>query len=172
MDETGHTFRARLGTTWAPVGQVRVLKRLSRRREVSSVVLLTAPWGRERPKVFARHFVGAVHDKEVIAALRYFRRRLGRPLVIIWDRLQAHRSKAVSAWLQRHSKDVLVEWLPPYAPDLNPEEGCNGVVKEALLNATPPAISDLMRLARKEFRALQHRPDVLRSFFEHAGLHV
>ncbi|WP_434346681.1 transposase [Myxococcus virescens] len=97
LDETGHTFRARLGTTWAPVGQTRVLNRLSRRREVSSVVLLTAPRGRERPKVFARHFVGAVHDKEVIAALRYFRRRRGRPLVIIWDRLQAHRSRAVGA---------------------------------------------------------------------------
>jgi len=53
--------------------------------------------------VFARHFVGAVHDKEVIAAMRYFRRRLGRPLVIIWDRLQAHRSKAVSAWHEGNS---------------------------------------------------------------------
>ncbi|GEL70053.1 transposase [Myxococcus virescens] len=87
-------------------------------------------------------------------------------------RCPAHRSKAVSAWLRRPAKDFRVEWLPPYAPDLKPEEGCNGVVKEALLNATPPAISDLMRLARREFRALQHRPDVLRVLFEHAGLHV
>ncbi|MCY1019153.1 transposase [Pyxidicoccus sp. MSG2] len=161
-----------MGTTWAPVGQVPVLKRLSRRREVSSIVLLTAPQGGERPKVLARHVIGAVHDKEVIAALRYFRQRIGRPLVIIWDRLQAHRSKAIRAWLQRHTKDFRIEWLPPYAPDLDSEEGCNGMVKEALLNAAPPAISDLRRLARREFLTLQHRPDVLRSFFEHAGLHV
>lgn len=122
--------------------------------------------------MWARHFLGAVHDEEVIVALRYFRRRIGCPLLIIWDRLQAHRSTKMKAWLARHAEDFKVELLPPYAPDLNPEEGCNGLVKSTLLNAAPRDIAELRRMARREFRRLQKHPDVLRSFFRHARLHV
>jgi hypothetical protein len=50
LDETGHSFRARPGTTWARRGRTPVLKRLSKRREVASVVAVT-PDGR----LFARH---------------------------------------------------------------------------------------------------------------------
>lgn len=40
---TGHTFRARPGRTWAPKGHPPVLRRVSKRREVSSMVLIRAP---------------------------------------------------------------------------------------------------------------------------------
>src|SRR3712207_8797462 len=45
LDETGHSFRARPGATWARRGVTPVLRRLSKRREVSSVVAVT-PAGR------------------------------------------------------------------------------------------------------------------------------
>ena len=50
-DETGHSFRARPGTTWARRGLTPVLRRVSKRREVSSIVAIT-PDGR----LYARHF--------------------------------------------------------------------------------------------------------------------
>src|SRR5438045_1218059 len=46
VDETGHTFRARLGTTWAPIGQPPILRRMSQRREVSSIAGLVVPLDR------------------------------------------------------------------------------------------------------------------------------
>ncbi|HZI11038.1 MAG TPA: transposase [Myxococcus sp.] len=87
------------------------------------------PWAWPRDSVQPRLFGRPTRGRQS--------QRIARPLVIIWDRLQAHRSKAIRAWLQRHAKDFRIEWLPSYAPDLNPEEGCNGMVKEALLNAVP-----------------------------------
>src|SRR5947207_3371278 len=45
LDEVGHTFRAPVGTTWAPTGQPPVLRRLSGRREVSSLGVLVTPLG-------------------------------------------------------------------------------------------------------------------------------
>src|SRR5205823_2813892 len=45
LDELGHTFRARVGTTRAPVGRPPVLRRVSQRREVSSLAALVAPPG-------------------------------------------------------------------------------------------------------------------------------
>ncbi len=123
-------------------------------------------------RLYARHFIGSIHGKEVIAALRYFRRRIGRPLLIVWDRLSAHKARAVQAFLARHPEDYQVEWLPPYAPDLNPEERCKGAVKGALLNVQPATVAELRRHARRSFCRLGRRTDELYSFFRHAGLSV
>ena len=61
-----------------------MLRRVSKRREVSSIVAVT-PDGR----LFARHFRGSVSSEEVILALRHFRRGVGAPLLVVWDRLNA-----------------------------------------------------------------------------------
>lgn len=178
-DETGHTFLARLGTTWAPIGRPPVLKRTSQRREVSTIAALVAPLGAvgpagngadAHPRLFARHFRGSIHAEEVVATLRYVRRRLGCPFVVVWDRLPAHRANVVLAFVAAHPGDYRIEWLPRYAPELNPEELCNGAVKRALLNAAPASVDELHRLARRGFRRLGRRPDLLRGFFRHVGL--
>ena len=84
LDETGHSFRARPSTTWARRGVTPVLQRLSKRREVSSVVAVT-PTG----QLYARHVRGSVSSPVVIRALQHFRRQIGQPLLVVWDRLNA-----------------------------------------------------------------------------------
>jgi transposase len=144
-----------------------VLRRVSKRREVSSVVAVT-PDGR----LFARHVRGSVASRTVILALRYFRRKVGTPLLVVWDRLNAHRARATTAFLAAHPQDFAVAYLPAYAPELNPEEPCNALVKRAMENALPASIDDLHRLARREFRRLQRKPCMIVRFFRHAGLSV
>ena len=124
------------------------------------------------PGLRARHFRGTIRGEQIIVALRYFRRRIGRPLVVIWDRLSAHKAKEVAAFLAAHPADYRVEWLPSYAPDLNPEELCNGAVKRDLLNAAPDSVDALLHQARRSFIRLGRHPDVLRGFFRYVGLDV
>src|SRR5215217_2995848 len=115
-DETGHSFRARPGTTWAPRGLTPVLQRVSKRREVSSVVAIT-PDGR----LHARHFRTSISSDTVILALRYVRRKIGTPLLVVCDRLNAHGSRATTDFVSAHSQDVAVADLPVNAPEINPE---------------------------------------------------
>jgi transposase len=122
--------------------------------------------------VYARHFGGSIHGEQVVTALRYFRRRIGRPLIVVWDRLNAHRAKVVRAFVAAHPDDYRLEWLPPYAPELNPEELCNGAVKRELLNALPASITELHHHARRAFIRLGRRSTTLHGFFAHAGLSV
>ena len=144
---------------------------MSRRREVSSIVVLTAPLDGAPARLFARHFVGTIHAREVLVMLRYVHRRLGgRPVFLIWDRLNVHRSRVVRGFLDAHPDWFRVTWLPGYAPELNPEEQCNGVVKGESPNAQPDSVGALRRLARRGFQRLGRRPEILRSFFTHAGL--
>lgn len=172
LDETGFTFRARVATTWAPAGGAPVLTRLSKRREVSSLVAVTVPLHGGPPRLYARHFLHAIHGAEVIVGLRHFRTRIGRPLTIVWDHLQAHRAQCVRAFVARHAADFRIEWLPGYAPELNPEEPCNHAVKLAMVNATPASVDELRALARRHFRRLAQKPHLLRAFVRHVGLSV
>ena len=166
-DETGHSFRARPGTTWARRGLTPVLRRVSKRREVSSIVAIT-PDGR----LYARHFRTSISSETVISALRFFRRKIGTPLLVVWDRLNAHRSQVTTAFIAAHPQDFAVAYLPSYAPELNPEEQCNACVKRAMENALPGSLADLHRLARRKICRLQSQPAMIVNFFQHAGLSV
>jgi transposase len=166
VDETGFSFQARTATTWAPRGQTPVLRRLSKRRELSTVIGLTLSG-----KIYKRHFQQAVSGAEIVVALQHFQRHIPGPMIIIWERLNAHRATVVQEYLAQHPESD-VEWLPPYAPDLNPEEGCHGNVKQYLRNATPANITELRTQVDRGFARLRQRPDLILGFFRHAGLDV
>jgi len=89
---------------------------------------------------------------------------------VAWDRSNAHRAGPVLAFVRAHPDDFRLEWLPAYAPELNPEELCNGAVKRQTLNALPGSVDELRRQARRAFARLGRRPAVLHGFFRHVGL--
>lgn len=67
-----------------------------------------------------------IRGPDVVTFLAELHRRLG-PLTVIWDRNQIHsKAKVVKAWLARHA-GVVVEDLPGYVPDLNPDQGVWGL---------------------------------------------
>lgn len=98
-------------------------RRVSKRRELSTAIGLTISG-----RIDKRHFDHAIRGPDTVAFLEHPRRWVGRPLIVVRDRLQAHRSKEVKGYLTEH-RDIVVEWLPSYSPDLNPEEGRHGDVK-------------------------------------------
>ncbi len=93
-------------------------------------------------------------------------------MVVVLDRLNVHRARATQAFVERHRDWIRLEWLPGYAPEVNPEELCNGWVKRETLNALPRTNTELREGARRAFRSLGQKAEVLRGFFAHAGLGV
>ncbi len=53
-----------------------------------------------------------------------------RKILLIADRLQAHKTPEVVAWLAENKERIEVFYLPPYAPELNPVEYLNNDMKE------------------------------------------
>jgi transposase len=166
IDETGFSFQIGTGTTWAPKGQTPQLRRISKRRQVSTAIGLTTSG-----RVYKKHFDHAIHGEDTVAHLEHLGRQIHGPKIIIWDRLQAHRSKATKAFLAEHP-EIDVEWLPSYAPELNPEERCHGNVKDRMKGATPETEAEIRSQADRGFARLRRRPDLLLGFFHHAGLSI
>jgi transposase len=164
IDEVGFSFLATFGTTWAPLGETPILRRVSQRRSLSSIAGLSFSG-----KIYWLHFHHAIHGEDVVCFLKHLHKRLSGPLFVVMDRLQAHRSDPVKEYLHRHPA-IQIKWLPAYAPELNPEEYCHGHVKAEMLNACPETVEELQELADYGFGRLRHRPDILRGFLQHAGL--
>jgi transposase len=111
---------------------------MSRRREISSIVVVT-PEGR----LYARPQTASANTRTMLRALPYFRRQLGRPLLIIWDRLNTHRSRAVLQFVASHAGDYALAYLPAYAPELNSEEQANAWLERRMANALPQRLAAL-----------------------------
>lgn len=64
---------------------------------------------------------GTIRQEQVIAFLRHLMRHLSGEIIVVWDHLGAHQGRAFRKWLRR-CRRVHVEYLPVYAPELNPNE--------------------------------------------------
>jgi transposase len=167
FDEFGFSFQEPLARTWAPRGRRPILKRVEYdRRGVSTAVGLTLSG-----KIYKRHFKGSMKSSQVLEALKHLRRHHRRPLTVIWDGASIHKSGETKTYLAGH-RDIQVEPLPAYAPELNPEEYCHGNVKAHLKNGTPDTVGEVRILLDRGFARLRHRPDLLLQFIRHAGLAV
>ncbi len=72
------------------------------------------------------------------------------------------------AWVAAHADDIAVFYLPPYAPELNPDEYLNGDLKLAVAARVPARTKpELTKAARSHLRTLQRRPSRVRCFFHH-----
>ena len=112
IDEFGFSFQEPLGRTWAPCGQRPVVKRVTTKRRVLSTAVALTLSG----KIYKQHVPGSFNALAVIAVLKHLERYLPNR---IWDRASIHRDRRVKAYLAAHP-EISVEWLPAYAPELNP----------------------------------------------------
>ena len=156
--------------TWAPAGQTPVLYSWDRHDRLSVVAGLSVSARRRRIGLYF-----AVHEKnikaeEVVAFLRQTQRSLGKKLIVVMDRWAVHRK---AARLLFGDERFWIEWLPPYAPDLNPVEHVWKHGKyDDLANYIPDDLLDLEIEFELSMARTVERPELLRSFFHAAELEL
>jgi len=166
-DEFGFSFDEPLAPTWARRGKRPIFRRVTKeRRALSTAVALTLSG-----KIYKRHFEGSINSDHLIAALEHLQRHLLGRFILVWDRASIHKSRKTHSYLRQHP-EILIEELPAYAPQLNPEEYCHGNVKQRFKNARPETTLQIRAMLDRGFARLRRRPDLLLSFFHHARLSV
>ena len=95
----------------------------------------------------------------MIDFLKALMRHIDQPLLIVWDRLPAHCSRLVREFIELSEGHIVTEYLPPYAPELNPVEYIWAYWKQhELPNVCPKDDGELSRRARRALRRMQHKP--------------
>jgi transposase len=171
LDESGFMLQPLVRRTWAPRGQTPVHRSWDRHDRVSVISALTVAPERRRLNVYWRAQRRNIGADDIVVFLRQLRRGLRRRLVLIWDRWGVHRARVVHEYLQRHRDRIKVEWLPAYAPELNPaEQVWNHAKYSDLANFIPEDADDLHRHVDISIQDQRGQSSLLRSFFTTARL--
>lgn len=95
----------------------------------------------------------------------------GKKLLLIWDGLPAHRSKAVTGYINSQKRWLRVKRYPAYAPELSPVEFLWSPMKtKDLAHAPPKGLAHLKRIVRASFRRIQDDARILKGCLRKAGV--
>lgn len=174
-DESGFMLRPLVRRSRAPCGQTPIVRCWDPRDRLSVIGAITVPPSRERHRLSAvfRIHAKTIQTPEATEFLRALDRQVRGPKIVVQDRLNVHRA-AVKRWLAGRPQDaprIMVEWLPSYAPELNPAEQLwNNGKRVDLANLAPANRDDLRGHVRRSLIRQRCRPNLLASAFDHAGI--
>jgi transposase len=161
-DETGLSNQANYGRSFAPKGETPVLPRPAARVTQSMISSLT-----NRGTLRFMVYDGALTAATFLVFLRRLVKGAGRKPFVIVDNLRAHRARRVAAWVRAHAERIELFYLPPYAPEHNPDEFLNNDVKQAMARRQVPRDKASLKAGLASYmRGLQRRPAKLRAFFQ------
>jgi len=171
IDESGFSEAPVIRRTWSPRGRTPVLRpRLRHWRRMSAIGALAYRSRGKKARVFLCLRPGPVASEEIVQFLNHLARHVRGRVVIVWDRLNSHRSLLVREWFAMHPR-FQVEFLPAYAPELNPVEALWSWLKGSqLANVCEDSLDPILELVRRGTRRVRRRLDLLWGFLKKSGL--
>jgi len=124
LDEMGIRSDDQVGRTYGRRGQTPVVP-VSGQRFGCNMLSALSNSGSLYFKVFRESFTTPV----LLDFLARLERQFARPLILICDGHPVHKARAVRSWLEQQKGRIMQEFLPPYSPELNPDEFLNQDVK-------------------------------------------
>lgn len=140
LDESGFSTSPNIRRTWAPRGQTPVLRHKLRWERMNAVGMhVCTPMREEKQERQERqerededriassdlllHLQeAAINSESLQAVLTALHEQVPGPLILLWDRLPVHLSKAMKAYQADNQDWLTVELFPVSAPELNPPE--------------------------------------------------
>ena len=161
-DETGLSNQANYGKSYAPKGETPVIPRPAARFSQSMISSLT-----NQGKLRFMVYDGALNAHIFLRFLQRLIKDATCKVFLIVDNLRVHHAKIVTAFVEANGDRIELFFLPPYAPEHNPDEFLNNDLKQAMARRrTPKTQADLKSGLTSYMRGLQKRPAKVKAFFE------
>lgn len=109
-----------------------------------------------------------MNQQRLICFMERLVRASKQKVFLILDNLKVHHGKLVAAWLEKHKENIEAFFLPPYAPEYNPDEYLNHALKISVHSGQLPyTTEDISHNIQSFMRKLQHHPSIVSNFFRH-----
>jgi transposase len=160
-DEASVRTNYHAGTTWAPVGKTPVVAGSGKTRSIS-MISAVSPRGELH---FQVHESG-IRQEEFLEFCKMLIADVGRPVFLIIDNSQVHHAKILKAYSEQSDGMLTLFFLPPYSPDLNPDEWVwKNVKHDNLGRASAKSEGDLAKFANAALARLKVLPQKVQAFF-------
>lgn len=162
QDESGISLVPVVGRTWAPVGETPKIKVTGKRGGfcISSAI---SPAGKmvfriEKKKVNSAVFVDFL--------MQIIKQHPHRKIIVICDNARPHIAKYVKEFVLSNKKKLAVYHIPPYSPELNPDEHVWNYLKNVKLKDHQAKSKDELKpLVVSKLRSIQKDKNIINSFF-------
>jgi transposase len=89
-----------------------------------------------------------------------------KKVFLILDNLRVHHANKVTAWLEKHKSEIEIFYLPPYAPEYNPDELLNSDLKRVIgKKPSPRSEKELDHNVRFHLKSVQNNSSKIKGFF-------
>lgn len=160
VDESGFYLLPGAVRTYAPRGATPVLRYPP--WEHMSMISAITPDG----KLYTMMQDAAFRGPAIVRFLKHLLHHIPGKLLVVWDRLPAHRGRVIKNFLsQGGAARLYLAQLPSYAPELNPDEGVWNYLKHVQLrNLCCHDLPELRRELRKAVKRLRRKVTVIQGF--------
>jgi len=161
QDEAGFQSDAPLGRTYGLKGQTPVVQTSGQRQSLNVISAVNA-----RGEFWAATYTSKLNAELFLVFLESFLQCQSGKVFLVVDGHPAHKAKKVQQYVQGLKGRLELHFLPPYAPDLNPDEfvwshmKANGVSKKPLKQN-----ESLQKRIEEDLRVIQKNRKLVRSFF-------
>lgn len=161
LDEAGFTSEPGLGKTYGFKGRTPVVQTTGQRQKVSAISALNA-----RGAFWSKVYAGMLNAARFVEFLKDFRRGGRGRVFLVVDGRPGHHARMVKKYVEQTRGLLELHFIPPYAPDLNPDEfvwqyaKSNGVSKKPLKNN-----ESLKERVKADLAAIKSNPNLVKSFF-------
>ena len=113
--------------------------------------------------VFSERFTAEIFVKFLERLVKH----QAQKVYLILDRYSVHRARKVQKWAAAHKERLQIFYLPPYSPELNPDELLNQDLKaNALRSRRPSSKEELLSKVRGFLRSKQKQPAKVSRYFD------
>jgi transposase len=161
-DEMGIHSTDNRGRMYSPRGKTPEIKNAGGRFKCNMLAAIS-PQGFMNWMVFDDHFT----SKIFVAFLGRLIRQIKQKIFLILDNHRAHHAKHVQQYVNKHQDKIALFFLPPYCPELNPQELVNHDVKaNANHFQVIRSLEDLKTNVRYYLTKIQFNEFKIRNFFK------
>jgi transposase len=109
---------------------------------------------------------GSMNAERFIEFLEDLRHDVTTPIFLVIDGSSVHKASIVTQYVAATEGMLELFFLPPYSPELNPDEWINKNVKhDRIARAVPMTRDQLKELAVDALERLKKSPGIVRGFF-------
>jgi transposase len=160
-DEAGVRSDFHAGTTWAPKGKTPIVEATGQRYGMN-IISAISPRGEMRFMTIE----GRMNAAKFIEFLKRLLHNAKRPVFLIVDGHPSHRARKVFEFVRQTKGKLRLFFLPPYSPELNPDELVwNHLKNHGVGKRFVRSREELKRVVIGHLRFLQKTPNLVQAFF-------
>jgi len=162
LDEVGLRSDSPLGRSYGLKGKTPVVKTSGQRQKINAISAVNA-----KGAFWYQVYSGMLTAVLFVLMLKNLMKGRQKPVMLVVDGLPVHKAKCVAKYVQSTKGRLELHFLPPYAPDLNPDEFVWSHLKQNGTSKKPLRKNEALRQrVETDLAEIKQDRSLVRSFFK------